>query len=546
MSNTEKPVVRYSIRMKLFSVVSLFITLTIILLASYFIIDKSRMMKAALFSATERELESLSLTAQTSVGIDELALIEKIYDLKNIQAFDYACVLDRDDRVIFCFNRFREYETGDLLNDIERKNPGNGIAVAEYRHPVDESVIIYDFSKKVLPRLGNRPVATVVIGLSDRLINKEIKNTVFTSLIFFIILLVMSLVITFFLAGIFTVPIRALTEGAIRVGKGDLDYSLPITSRDETAHLAYEFNLMTTRFRESLVESERKSKIFRIYTRKTLVNIVDNGEDPTKLIPKDMNLTVLFNDIRDFTRLSENMSPMDVVEMLNTYFDKMNIEIHNNEGEIDKLIGDCIMAGFFSPDNGVKAAVAIQHKVNELNAARKENGETEIRTGTGLNYGPVVAGNIGSDSKMDFTMIGDTVNIASRLESLTKYYSVPIIISESVKERLEGDYKIRFIDRVVVKGKDVPVNIYEVFSSDSIEIQRYKEDTSGLLESAFASSSNMDFEKTIEIYRSLLLNNPDDKTVQFLLGRCKAVMEKFKTGELKADAWDGAYTFMDK
>ncbi|HQJ06691.1 MAG TPA: adenylate/guanylate cyclase domain-containing protein, partial [Spirochaetota bacterium] len=178
-------------------------------------------------------------------------------------------------------------------------------------------------------------------------------------------------------------------------------------------------------------EAERRLRITEVYTRRSIVDVVEKGDDPTKYEPANKNMAILFSDIRDFTTISEKLSPLDTVNLLNSYFNKMNDCIIRLNGEIDKLIGDCIMALFFNPDNSVKSAIQMRKNLNIFNRDNKT--KIKVNNGVGINFGEVVLGNIGSETKMDYTVIGDVVNSASRMEALTKYYGLPIIISEELK-----------------------------------------------------------------------------------------------------------------
>ncbi|MFZ5562529.1 MAG: adenylate/guanylate cyclase domain-containing protein, partial [Thermodesulfobacteriota bacterium] len=177
-------------------------------------------------------------------------------------------------------------------------------------------------------------------------------------------------------------------------------------------------------------ETARRLRITEVYTRKSLVEMIAAGDDPTRIPPQDRDACVLFADIREFTRLSEDRAPMKIVEMLNDFFDRMNRCIIRENGEIDKLIGDGIMALFDDPDACLRAAVAMCRELRSLNGAGVWPPDRSIAIGIGINSGRVVAGNIGSPSKMDYTVIGDIVNAASRLEALTRHYGVPLIVSE--------------------------------------------------------------------------------------------------------------------
>ena len=178
---------------------------------------------------------------------------------------------------------------------------------------------------------------------------------------------------------------------------------------------------------------------------------------------------VLFSDIRGFTTLTEQLAPQAIVSMLNEYFTLMVDCIQREGGMLDKFIGDAIMAAFGLPqpadddeDRAVRTAIAMIRSLNGWNSIRVADGKPPLDMGIGLNTDAVVVGNIGSPKRMDFTMIGDGVNLAARLESACKQYSARILISDFTYRQLKGVYRTREVDRVIVKGKTEPVAVHEV------------------------------------------------------------------------------------
>jgi predicted ATPase/class 3 adenylate cyclase/GAF domain-containing protein len=190
-----------------------------------------------------------------------------------------------------------------------------------------------------------------------------------------------------------------------------------------------------------------------------------------------LEMSVLFSDIRDFTTLSERMTPEDNFKFINAYLSRMEPAIVENHGFIDKYIGDAIMALFRGEaDNAVKAGIAMLYLLDEYNQNRANSGYQPIKIGMGINTGSLMLGTVGGQNRMDGTVISDAVNLASRVERLTKNYGVSLLITEETYTRLlhPNDYAIRIIDTVKVKGKSQPVTVYEVFETDSPEIKQGK------------------------------------------------------------------------
>jgi adenylate cyclase len=178
---------------------------------------------------------------------------------------------------------------------------------------------------------------------------------------------------------------------------------------------------------------------------------------------------VLFSDIRGFTTVSERGEPEAIVAILNEYFTQMVDIVFRHKGTVDKFVGDMVMALFGAPlddadhaDHAVQAALEMIEQLAVLNARWKAGGGTELDIGIGVNTGPMIAGNIGSEAIMSYTVIGDAVNLGSRLESLNKQYGTRMIISDATRSRLKGSYDVTPLGEVVVKGKTQPVAIFEV------------------------------------------------------------------------------------
>jgi adenylate cyclase len=220
------------------------------------------------------------------------------------------------------------------------------------------------------------------------------------------------------------------------------------------------------------VEGREKRKVKKLFGQYVSKDVFDQlVSDPTlaRLGGQRREMTVLFSDIRGFTTVSERGQPEEVVQMLNEYFTRMVHLVFLHKGTVDKFVGDMVMALFGAPlddprhaDHAVEAALDMIDELQALNAGWQAGGRPPLDIGIGINSGPMIAGNIGSDQIMSYTVIGDAVNLGSRLESLNKQYGTRIIISEATRERLTGRYECRPLGDVVVKGKTQAVAIFEV------------------------------------------------------------------------------------
>ena len=235
-------------------------------------------------------------------------------------------------------------------------------------------------------------------------------------------------------------------------------------------------------------------------------------------------MSVLFADIRDFTTLSETMTPQENFNFINAYLSRMEPAITSNNGFIDKYIGDAIMALFSDfADDAVKAGIAMLNILTNYNEDRQRVGYIPIQIGIGINSGSLMLGTVGGKSRMDSTVISDAVNLASRIEGLTKYYSVPLLISHQTLERLRNpaDYAIRIVDKVQVKGKSQYVVVYEVFDADPPEIRSAKLENLPVYTEAMSLCERKQFREAGKLFEECLRTNPSDQVARIYLKRCR-------------------------
>lgn len=238
------------------------------------------------------------------------------------------------------------------------------------------------------------------------------------------------------------------------------------------------------------------------------------------------HMTVLFSDIRSFTTISEHMTPEENFTFISSYLREMGPIIRKHEGFIDNYIGDATMAFSKKPaDRAVMAGVLMLKRLETFNASRVETGDPELRIGIGLHTGDMMLGTVGEDQRMQGTVVSAAVNLTARLETLTKEYQVPFLISEDTLNHLNGrgDFETRFIDRVTVKGKQIPVNVYEVFDADPPKSRLLKSRAVPLLIEAFELYSQQKyFSAAIVKLNEALEEFPDDRALLLHRDRCFA------------------------
>ncbi len=257
------------------------------------------------------------------------------------------------------------------------------------------------------------------------------------------------------------------------------------------------------------VERRRVKKMFSQYVSPEVLDAVaENYEKYGSLLSGgEEDITILFTDIRSFTSFSDSHSADTVVKMLNIYFSRMSEIIFKGKGTIDKFIGDAIMAFWGAPikmenhpDMAVKTAINMIKELEKINEEIQSKGINHtIKIGFGINSGSAIVGNIGSERRLSYTVIGDAVNLAARLESITKNWGAEIIISEFTREKLDPKIPCRVIDRVEVRGKKDKIKIFQVFVEDDDESSRLVKITN----EAYQLFENGDFQKALGLYESI-------------------------------------------
>ncbi|MBN1373733.1 adenylate/guanylate cyclase domain-containing protein [Candidatus Dojkabacteria bacterium] len=286
---------------------------------------------------------------------------------------------------------------------------------------------------------------------------------------------------------------------------------------------------------KAYLENSFIRKAFSCYLNIDLLKKIMRSKQELNLGGEERIMTVMFNDIREFSTISEEIAPERLVSLTNDYLDTMSKIIIKNDGTIDKYIGDCIMAIWNAPvfdeKHCLKAVVTAMQMVDTLKRFNDENKHgVEIRIGIGLHTGPMVVGNIGSKVRFDYTVIGDNVNVASRVEGLTKKYNVPILVTETVKDCVSHDAIIfRQIDEILVKGKNRSIKIFEPMFNTRRNVILRRAYVEGLR--LYQSGK---FNDAIKVFKLLKYD-----------GAAKALIERIRNNHFPDD-WDGVYRWDTK
>jgi adenylate cyclase len=260
----------------------------------------------------------------------------------------------------------------------------------------------------------------------------------------------------------------------------------------------------------------------------------------------DRDMSVLFADIRSFTTISEGLTAKQLVELLNTYLTPMTEIIFKNKGTIDKYVGDLIMAFWGAPlkdddhaYHAIESAVSMQEKLNELSVTLKDQNWPDIKLGIGINSGSMSVGDMGSQYRRNYTVLGDNVNLASRIESLTKFYGAHIMIGESTFQG-QDKFIFRRLDKVRVKGKSRGINIYEVLGRISQLTPELEQELKNYHEGLEAYQAK-NWDKAYSIMDSLHQQHPDVKIYKIYMDR----INEYKLHPVSED-WDGVYIHVTK
>ncbi len=317
-----------------------------------------------------------------------------------------------------------------------------------------------------------RVVAAVAVDIDDHIVKARLNHLLKMGFLGLGLALLLAVLLAYFLAKQVTKSLDTLTDAVGKIGKGDLETKVYIKTKDEFAVLGEAVNAMVLGFRQ---RDNLKTSLARYVSNQVAEKIIETGKLP-EVQGERRKITVLFCDVRNFTAFAENLPPEEVVSLLNEAFEKMIDAVFEYEGMLDKFLGDGFMAIFGAPlddaiqeEHAINTALAMQKSLIALTERWQVERGINFRMGIGINTGVAIVGNIGSKQRMEYTAIGDTVNLAARLESATKELGTRILVSEQTYKAVVGKFSCKSLGSIHVKGRVEPVMVYEVNDNDISE-----------------------------------------------------------------------------
>lgn len=401
----------------------------------------------------------------------------------------------------------------------------NGEAIAEQEFAEDQwgDMVISGF----VPILDADGTVLSVLGLDYNVRSEANKIAQLSrdAIITVIVVFFLAVLISILMAQALNRPIKKLQAGAERVADRDFSTHIDVKSNDELGVLAKSFNQMVEEIREYAQNLEALNSAYeRFVPQEFLFHMGQENIIDVKLGDQvQREMTVLFSDIRSFTTISEAMTPKENFDFLNSYLQRISPLIRKHQGFIDKFIGDAIMALFpGTVEDAIEGAI---HMQNELADFNRMNTELDpVRIGVGLHTGNLMLGTIGEERRMESTVISDAVNLASRLEGLTKNFGTGILISEHAVNQMNGGrdrVMLRPLGRVRVKGKKGLVKVFEIFNCDPESVRDLKQETIERFEEALHLFQEGKFGDASRVFEEILERNAGDNPARAYLERCQ-------------------------
>lgn len=451
----------FPIKQKLSIIIGSIVFVVIIVLSLIFQQTEKKLLHSKLQEICNLSVQYLSYVIQENLLLGEYDRIkEPVLRIKsqNINGLDYAWVINRHGVCIAHTNLRLTEGNQQFLSEEQKKFllSLRAPTVQEYETHYNYYYPIFEVKK------SGSEQTSIFLGVTGIGFSKEVLLTPIRDaqkIVYMIALLVtlLSVLGIYFVSQRIVQQIHALSEGARQIGQGNLDFKISVNTRDELGQLAQEFNNMTMHLKEKLQMQKFVSQMTRQMIKKNLYS------NERSIKSEHCEIGVLFSDVRDFARFSQRNKPEVVVAVINIYLDLQAKIIEENFGIVDKFMGDQIMGVFEGANkhiNLLNAAVAIQKEISKLNFKRRVANLEILTVGIGINIGQAVLGNIGSKERMDYTVVGDVVNLASRFCDLAKQGQV--IASSELYSSFKLSYPMVKLGAIKIKGRDEPIEICNI------------------------------------------------------------------------------------
>ena len=449
--------IRVPLKVKLSLLITALVVLAVALVGLFLLREQQQSLTAEMTKRGLTMAENFAAGAKTPLLTnDELTLGVLVTDAMRDPDVAYVIVSDQDGNVL-AHSDARAVKTA-VVRPKELEPLKNRVLIQTYKTPQGR---IIDFAVPLV--YGGVPVGALYLGFSEEAITAALASARNQALLITLLMVLAGLGGAVGLAALLSRPIFRLVQATGAIAAGNFNITLPVASRDELGVLTDSFNRMARSLRE-------KEMIKRAFTRYVAREVVEEIlKDPENLVlsGERRQVTVLFCDVRGFTPMSERLAPEEVVLLLNDFYTLMIETTFKFDGTLDKFLGDAVMAVFGAPmahpdhsARAIRTALAMQEGITGLNERRVRDGKEAISVGIGVSAGEAVAGTVGTEDRMEYTVIGDSVNLAARLESNAK--PGQILISHRTYERVRDLVDARPLGRIRVKGKEEEVEVYEV------------------------------------------------------------------------------------
>ena len=458
MSEKNRRKLRHSLKFKLGLLITSLVVSTVLLISFFLLRQQQRSLTDEMTKRGLTIAHGLAASAKNAlVTNDDLTLNLLIKDAMRDEDVAYVIFADQNNTIL---------AHGDVSlvgKPLERPKGltpvANALLVQTYADPKEGNLLDFavplEFSKV---RLGS-----LYLGFSQKSIQRNLAQARNETLLITVLMILLGMVGAVGLSLVMTRSVFRLVEGTKAIAAGNFQISLTVPSRDEIGDLVQAFNQMA----KSLREKEMIKQAFTRYVAREVVEEILKDPEQIALTGERREVTVLFCDIRGFTPLSERLSPEAVVALLNEFYTLMIDTVFKYEGTLDKFLGDAVMAVFGAPishedhsGRAIRTALAMQAGIEELSKKRVLEGKEPIAVGIGVSAGEAVAGTVGTENRMEYTVIGDRVNLAARLEANAS--PGQILISQWTYEKVDKLVNARTLGYFKVKGKEEEVEVYEV------------------------------------------------------------------------------------